>query len=87
LGATPGRVFALTFRESLALIATGVGAGLLLALASARFGAEILYGVSPYHASTYLAAAALLAATGALASYVPALRATRLDPVRALQQE
>ena len=48
---------------------------------------ELLFGVSPIDVATFAAVTAILAATGAIASYVPALRATRVDPVVALREE
>ncbi|MDX2151671.1 MAG: ABC transporter permease [Bryobacteraceae bacterium] len=87
LGATPASVFLQTFRESLALTVAGVAGGTLLAFVLARLASDILYGVSAADAATYLAAGSFLILISILASWLPAARATRLDPIRALQHE
>jgi len=61
--------------------------GALGAAALARLLGALLYGVGPADPVSFLAAAATLAAVGALAAYLPARRAARIDPVRALGEE
>ena len=68
-------------------IAAGLALGLLGAVAVTRYLATQLYGVSPTDGPTLLAAAAVLAAAGLAASYLPARRATRVDPMTALRTE
>jgi putative ABC transport system permease protein len=63
--------------------AIGVGGALLLL----RFFGTLLFGVTPYDLSTYAAVVALLCAVAAIASYVPARRAARVEPLVALRQE
>ena len=74
-------------RQGIVLAALGTVVGLGLAFGVARGVSFFLYGVSPFEPATYggMAAALLLAAL--VATYVPALRATRVDPVEALRAE
>jgi predicted permease len=87
LGARPAEVVAMILRQSLALVAGGVVAGLMLALAAARGIASLLFGVGPADALTFAATAALLIGVGLAASYVPARRATQVNPTEALRYE
>jgi ABC-type antimicrobial peptide transport system permease subunit len=61
--------------------------GILAALVCARFIAEQLFGVSPSDPVTFTAIAGLIAGTAALACYIPARRATRVDPMSALRED
>jgi ABC-type antimicrobial peptide transport system permease subunit len=65
----------------------GMGAGLVGAALIARSAPLALYGIAPVDPRTYLAVMALLTLTAALAAYVPARRAVRIDPARALSQD
>ena len=65
----------------------GVAIGLLIALAAGRLLGNLLYEVSPLDPLTYGAVALLLAIVSVGASYVPAYRATRLDPIKSLREE
>jgi predicted permease len=87
LGARPGQVVAMVLRQSLAVVASGVVLGLILALAAAKGIANLLFGVGPTDPITFAATAAALAAVGMAASYVPARRATRVNPTEALRHE
>ncbi len=78
-----GLVVGHTFRLTLAGVAIGVG----LALALTRYLATLLYGVTTRDAWTFSLVAFLLVAVALAASYFPALRATRVDPVNALRCE
>ncbi len=87
LGAQRGQILRLVVGQGLKLAAFGAGAGLLLALATTRLMASLLYGVSPRDPAA-LAVACLLALAVALAAcYIPARRATGVDPVIALRHE
>jgi predicted permease len=86
LGARPQDVARLVLREGLAPAAVGVVLGLAGALAAARLGAKLLYGVAPTDAVTLAAAAALLLAVAALAAGLPAARALRVEPSVALRE-
>ena len=87
LGAAPGRVLRMMLGHGLALAGVGAVLGLAGALLTTRFLASDLYGVRPTDAPTLAAVTALLLALAALASYLPARRAARLDPTVALRQE
>ena len=87
LGGTPGGVLGMVLGEGLRLTVPGLLAGSLLALAAARVVRGMLVNVSPYDPLTFASAAAFLALVAALASYLPALRATRVHPAVALRNE
>lgn len=74
-------------REGLAPTLGGLAVGLLLGLGVARVAASVLYGVSPVDPMSIVATVALLGATSLLASYLPARRAARIDPMAALRCE
>jgi predicted permease len=86
LGASGASVRAGMLREALALAATGTALGLAAAFALSRTIRGLLFGVVPGDPLTYAAAAATLLAVAALAAWLPARRATRVDPVEALRQ-
>lgn len=87
LGATYGDVLAAMMRRGVWLVGSGVALGVGLAVALGRLIAGLLYGISPADAATLAAVAALLAAVGLLATFIPAHRATRVDPAVALRAE
>jgi predicted permease len=87
LGASPSAVLWLILRRSLTLISTGVVLGLALALAATRLVSSMLYGLEATNPLIFASAALLLAAVAALATYFPARRATRVDPMVALRYE
>jgi putative ABC transport system permease protein len=87
LGATRGEIVGLVLGQGMKLAAIGMGAGLLAALALTRFLAGLLYGVRPADPVTLVAVTVLLGGIALLACYVPALRATAVDPVIALRSE
>ncbi|HVA64521.1 MAG TPA: ABC transporter permease [Terriglobales bacterium] len=87
LGANAPALLRLVVGQGLRLALWGVGLGVVLAALLTQFMAALLYGMSPLDPLSYLAAAAVLLAVAALASYVPALRATRVDPLQALRWE
>jgi putative ABC transport system permease protein len=67
--------------------ATGVGLGIPTALATSRLMSSLLFGVDSADPRVYVAAAAGLSGVALLASWIPARRATRVDPVRAMRVE
>jgi len=87
LGARPRSVLGLVLGETMALTALGICCGLPAALASTRLLAGFLYGVHPADPAVLLASIGFLAATSAIAGWIPALRAARIDPVVALRDE
>ena len=87
LGAQPGQVFALVIRQAAAQTACALAAGTLLALAAGQALSRILYRVSPWDPLVLLLAALVLACASLLAGFLPARRATRIDPMVALRRE
>jgi len=87
LGAVPGDVVWLVMREVLSLVVTGIVLGLIGAFALGRLVGSQLYGISANDPATIAAAVTLLAAVALAAGYVPARRATRVNPVLALRYE
>lgn len=87
LGAQRSDIFRLVVGEGMLLAVFGVGIGLGGALALTRFIAELLYDVSPTDAATLTIVSLLLSAVALLASYIPARRAMRVDPIDALRRE
>jgi putative ABC transport system permease protein len=87
LGASRGDVLKLVLRNGLGLALVGIAIGLASAFAATRVMSTLLYGVSPTDPVTYLGEALLLAFVALLACYIPARRATRVDPLVALRYE
>jgi predicted permease len=87
LGAQRLHVIRLVMRESLTLVAIGVVTGVAIALGSGRFVASQLFELPPYHLPTLALAIAMMGGVAALAAYLPARRASRVEPVIALRQE
>ena len=85
LGAASASTVGLIVRNSVVLVVAGVGVGLVAASALARSMAGILYGISPFDLPALGLAAGVLCAAGVCANLVPALRATRVDPMMALR--
>jgi len=87
LGAQPGDVFKLIVGQGLILAVIGVVIGSIGAYALTRLITGLLYGVSPTDRLTFLFVSVLMTAVALLASYVPARRATKVDPLEALRYE
>jgi predicted permease len=87
LGAEQSRVLAMVLREVAILIGIGLAIGIAAAVATTKFVASFLYGIKSNDPKTLFLAAATLAAVAALAGYIPARRASRLDPMAALREE
>jgi predicted permease len=87
LGATPRDIVLAAARHGLPPIGVGLAVGAAAALSATRLMAAALRGVSPRDPLTFAAVIAVLAATAALAAWVPARRATRIDPSEALRAE
>ncbi|MGA8026316.1 MAG: FtsX-like permease family protein [Bryobacteraceae bacterium] len=87
LGAERGNVLSLVTRLGLKLTMIGIAGGAVLAIGLTRLIARFLFGVSPADPATLAAVALVLASVALLACYVPARRATRVDPMVALRHE
>ena len=87
LGAQPGAISGMVLRQGMAPVAAGLAAGAAGALGMGRLLGSLLFGVEAADPATMAGVALLLAAVAALASWVPARRATRIDPAVALRGE
>jgi predicted permease len=87
LGATARDVIGLVFRQSLGMILAGAGLGIVGAFAAGRLLERLVAGVQSMEASTFAAMTSILIAAALLASFLPARRASRIDPMKALRQE
>src|SRR5947209_908604 len=87
LGAQRGGVIGMIMREAGVLLGIGIVIGAALALAAARTATSFLFGLKPHDPLTLSLAIVSLAAVAACASFVPAHRASRLDPMAALREE
>jgi ABC-type antimicrobial peptide transport system permease subunit len=87
LGAGSRDVSGLFVRHGLALAAIGIAIGVAAAAGATRVMTALLFGVSALDPLTYVAVAVALGGTALLASYLPAVRATRIDPAVALRTE
>ena len=87
IGALRRDILWLVVGQALRLIGGGLAAGLLASLVLTGLLSKLLFGVSPRDLTTILAAGILLAGAGALAAYLPARRAVRIDPIAALRCE
>jgi putative ABC transport system permease protein len=87
LGAQRGDVFRMVMRQGMTITAAGAGVGVLGALGLARFLQTLLFEVSPMDPGTFAAVIAILGGSAFAACYLPARRATRVDPMVALRYE
>ena len=87
LGAQPRQVLGLVLRQGMLLAVIGAAVGIIVALPAARMAGNLLYGVSATDPLTYVGITLLLMAVALLACYLPARRATRIDPLIALRVE
>ena len=87
LGATPREVLRMVLSEGLMVAAAGIVIGVGIALLLARVMARLLFGIAPTDPASFLLAAAGLLALTLVAAYIPARRAARIEPVRALRAE
>ena len=87
LGASARNVMWLVLQQSLGMIGAGVGVGIVAALAAGRVLEHLVEGMRPTEPSTFAITVIVLVVAALLASFIPALRASRIDPVRTLRQE
>jgi predicted permease len=87
LGASPGSVRWLVLRETLLVVGAGSVTGLILSVVALRYVGTMLYGLTPNDPNTLAVATAVLLAISLLAAVLPAMRAARTDPIRALRTE
>jgi putative ABC transport system permease protein len=85
IGAEPGGVRSMVMRQGLMLALTGVVAGIVVSLVLARLIQGLLHGVAPHDLSTFATVPAVLVVVSLVASWIPAWRATRIDPLKALR--
>jgi putative ABC transport system permease protein len=87
IGAEPRRVAGEVMLQGMRIVATGLGLGALAALAAGRLLRRMLVGVAPTDPLAFASAFAVLIGVAMLASYIPAFRASRVDPITALRQD
>jgi putative ABC transport system permease protein len=85
LGARPFDVLKMVLGQGMKLSLAGIAAGLVIAIALTRVASSLLYGVSPTDPPTFLVISLIIVAVAFVACYVPARRATRVDPCIALR--
>ncbi len=85
MGARRGNILRLIMRQGMGLVFLGIIGGMLLTMALTRIIATLLFGVNPIDVPTFVCVAGLMAAVAAVANYIPAHRATRLDPTITLR--
>jgi len=87
LGARRGQLVRMVMSESAHMLLPGLSIGIVLSLVVTRGASSLLFGIQPYDPTTLVAAAALLGAIAAVASFLPARRAASVDPMIALRHE
>jgi ABC-type antimicrobial peptide transport system permease subunit len=87
LGASRQNIVAVVLKQTMALLALGIAVGTVFALVAARGAGSLLFGIQPADPFTILGASVLLAGVALAASFIPARRATRVDPMIALRYE
>ena len=87
VGATGGEVVSMTIREGMLLVTAGIAIGLILARVLTSALETLLFGISDTDAPTFIGVAVILSVVALSACYLPARRASRVDPVAALRHE
>jgi ABC-type antimicrobial peptide transport system permease subunit len=87
LGASPRDIFRLVIRRGMLLAAMGAAVGLVAAFGLARYLETLLFQIKPHDGLAFTAAPALLLGVALLACYLPARRATKVDPLAALRRD
>ncbi len=86
LGAAPGGIVTLVWRRAAALVVVGIAAGCAASLWASQFVGPLLFGLQPRDPVTLLSASVVLATIGGVAAWLPARRASRIDPARVLRE-
>ena len=87
LGAQTGDVLGLVMKQGAGMVAVGLVAGLVTAFALTRLMASLLFAIAPTDAVTFASVTAVLGVVALLACYIPARRATEVDPMQTLRYE
>jgi putative ABC transport system permease protein len=87
LGARPGAVLRMVIRQGMKLVIVGAAIGLMAALLLSRLMSSLLYGVGSNDPATFIVVTAVLMIVALAANYIPARRATKIDPMAALRSE
>ena len=87
LGALQGNVVWMVMKEVLVLVGSGIALGLVAAMGLTRYVQSQLFGITPNDPSTLAMATLLIAVVACLSGYISALRASRVQPIRALRYE
>ena len=87
LGATPGGVRRVVLADAMRSVGAGIALGLSAAWATSSWFTSVVFGVTPTSPTIYLVVAGVVVAVALVAALVPALRASRLDPLTALRSE
>jgi ABC-type antimicrobial peptide transport system permease subunit len=87
LGAQRLDILRMALGEGMLIVIIGLASGLVVAVIMTRFFRSMLFGVAPTDPTTFLSVSAILAVAAFLACYIPAKRATRVDPLTALREE
>lgn len=87
LGASPGTVSSIVLRDSIRTVVAGLVVGIILAFPALKLTHRLVFGVAPHDPGTLIMSAGLLLAVGVFAAIVPALRASRINPVEAIRAE
>jgi ABC-type antimicrobial peptide transport system permease subunit len=87
LGAEQASILRLVMRSVIAVLAVGVVAGVGISLAATRILRDLLFGLGPHDPVTIVASVVVLSMVALIAGYIPARRATKVDPIVALRHE
>ena len=87
LGATRGQVVRLIMRNGMWLVGIGLAIGLVAAAGASQLIQQLLFGVTPFSPLVYVSVATVFAVVDAIACVAPSLRASRIDPLRALRHQ
>lgn len=87
LGASPSGILTAALRQSLILTSVGIALGIAGAASAARYIQSLLFGLAPLDPATFVSVPVVFIVTALVASFVPARRATKIDPLRALRYE